>query len=845
MSFSEFYQRSINEPEKFWAEQARRIDWQTPFTQTLDHSNPPFARWFCEGRTNLCHNAIDRWLEKQPEALALIAVSSETEEERTFTFRQLHDEVNAVASMLRSLGVQRGDRVLVYMPMIAEAHITLLACARIGAIHSVVFGGFASHSVAARIDDAKPVLIVSADAGARGGKIIPYKKLLDDAISQAQHQPRHVLLVDRGLAKMARVSGRDVDFASLRHQHIGARVPVAWLESNETSCILYTSGTTGKPKGVQRDVGGYAVALATSMDTIFGGKAGGVFFCASDIGWVVGHSYIVYAPLLAGMATIVYEGLPIWPDCGVWWKIVEKYQVSRMFSAPTAIRVLKKFPTAEIRKHDLSSLEVLYLAGEPLDEPTASWVSNTLDVPVIDNYWQTESGWPIMAIARGLDDRPTRLGSPGVPMYGYNVQLLNEVTGEPCGVNEPKKIMGILQGEALMNDASGLVSLKFAVAVAMGTMIFTVGGATVEFMKVAIGGILAGFVVSWLYGRSLRFLSRWGGDEPATQIVLLFLLPFASYLIAEHIGVSGILAAVAAGMTITRSGVMRRAPLAMRLRANSTWAMLEFVFNGMVFLLLGLQLPGILETSLMAAEIDPNVEIWMLFTDIILIYAALMLVRFGWLWTMKKFSNRFLKKKPMEFGSWTTREILIASFAGVRGAITLAGVLSIPLLLPDGNVFPARYELVFLAAGVILFSLFVGVVMLPILLQHIEVADHSQQLKEERIARAATAEVAIVAIQKMEERLAADTEENIDNQLLTEVSSRVIGNLRRRADGRNDVESSILEENLERRFRLAALRSERAELYHLRATREISNETLQKLLHDLDLLEALLIEENQ
>ncbi|MCN6001249.1 propionate--CoA ligase [Escherichia coli] len=396
MSFSEFYQRSINEPEQFWAEQARRIDWQTPFTQTLDHSNPPFARWFCEGRTNLCHNAIDRWLEKQPEALALIAVSSETEEERTFTFRQLHDEVNAVASMLRSLGVQRGDRVLVYMPMIAEAHITLLACARIGAIHSVVFGGFASHSVAARIDDAKPVLIVSADAGARGGKIIPYKKLLDDAISQAQHQPRHVLLVDRGLAKMARVSGRDVDFASLRHQHIGARVPVAWLESNETSCILYTSGTTGKPKGVQRDVGGYAVALAT------------------------------------------------WPDCGVWWKIVEKYQVSRMFSAPTAIRVLKKFPTAEIRKHDLSSLEVLYLAGEPLDEPTASWVSNTLDVPVIDNYWQTESGWPIMAIARGLDDRPTRLGSPGVPMYGYNVQLLNEVTGEPCGVNE--KGMLVVEG---------------------------------------------------------------------------------------------------------------------------------------------------------------------------------------------------------------------------------------------------------------------------------------------------------------------------------------------------------------------------------------------------------------
>ncbi|ENT2477319.1 Na+/H+ antiporter [Enterobacter hormaechei] len=451
-------------------------------------------------------------------------------------------------------------------------------------------------------------------------------------------------------------------------------------------------------------------------------------------------------------------------------------------------------------------------------------------------------------------------GIPLIPAFALAAVLsptdavaLSGIVGEG---RIPKKIMGILQGEALMNDASGLVALKFAVAVAMGTMVFTVGGATLEFFKVAIGGILAGFVVSWLYGRSLRFLSRWGGDEPATQIVLLFLLPFASYLIAEHIGVSGILAAVAAGMTITRSGVMRRAPLvmrraplvmrraplAMRLRANSTWAMLEFVFNGMVFLLLGLQLPGIMESSLIAAEADPNVEVWMLFTDIVLIYLALMLVRFGWLWTMKKFSVRFLTKKPMEFGSWTTRELLIASFAGVRGAITLAGVLSIPLLLPTGDVFPARYELVFLAAGVILFSLFVGVIMLPILLQHIDAGDSSQQHKEERIARAATAEVAIVAIEKMEERLAADAEENIDNQLLKEVSSRVIGNLRRRADGRNDVESSLQEENLERRFRLAALRSERAELYHLRATRQISNETLQKLLHDLDLLEALLIE---
>ncbi|EKM0365095.1 Na+/H+ antiporter [Cronobacter turicensis] len=437
-------------------------------------------------------------------------------------------------------------------------------------------------------------------------------------------------------------------------------------------------------------------------------------------------------------------------------------------------------------------------------------------------------------------------GIPLIPAFALAAVLsptdavaLSGIVGEG---RIPKKIMGILQGEALMNDASGLVSLKFAVAVAMGTMVFTVGGASLEFLKVAIGGLLAGIAVSWLYGRSLRLLSRWGGDEPATQIVLLFLLPFASYLIAEHIGFSGILAAVAAGMTITRSGVMRTAPLAMRLRANSVWSMLEFVFNGMVFLMLGLQLPGIMETSLAAAELDPNVETWMLFMDIVLIYVALIGVRFLWLWIMKRFSLRFLKKKPLSFGEYSTRELLVASFAGVRGAITLAGVLSIPLLLPDGSPFPARYELVFLAAGVILFSLFVGVILLPILLQQVETPDHGLAHKEERMARSATAEVAITAIQKMEERLAANTEENIDDQLLKEVSARVVGNLRRRADGRNDVENSELEENLERRFRLTALRAERAELYHLRATRQISNETLQKILHDMDLLEALLME---
>jgi Na+/H+ antiporter len=392
-----------------------------------------------------------------------------------------------------------------------------------------------------------------------------------------------------------------------------------------------------------------------------------------------------------------------------------------------------------------------------------------------------------------------------------------------------------------MNDASGLVSLKFAIAVAMGTMVFTVPGATVEFLKVAIGGLLAGVAVTWLYSKSLRIMSRWSGDDPATQIVLLLLLPFASYLIAEHIGVSGILAAVAAGMTISQSGIIRNAPLAMRLRANSVWAMLEFVFNGMVFIMLGLQLPGILESSLDQATHDPSIVTWHLFADVAVIYFALLLLRFAWLWLMKNFSNRLLKKRPLTFGSFSTRELWVASFAGVRGAITLAGVLSIPLFLADGSAFPSRYQLVFLAAGVILFSLIAGVVALPFLLRGV-VVDKSSYREEERMARAVAAEVAIESLHKMEERLAADSEENIDEQTLKEISSRVVGNLRRRTVGKDDIEHALMLENLERRFRLTALRAERGELYHLRATQRISNETLQKLLHDLDLLEALLVE---
>ncbi|CNG18510.1 Na+/H+ antiporter [Yersinia similis] len=406
----------------------------------------------------------------------------------------------------------------------------------------------------------------------------------------------------------------------------------------------------------------------------------------------------------------------------------------------------------------------------------------------------------------------------------------------------PKSIMGVLEGEALMNDASGLVALKFAIAVAMGTMIFTVSGATLEFLKVAIGGLLAGVAITWLYSKSLRIMSRWSGDDPATQIVLLLLLPFASYLVAEHLGVSGILAAVAAGMTISQSGIIRNAPLAMRLRADSVWSMLEFVFNGMVFILLGLQLPGILETSITQAELDPTIQTWNLFADVAIIYGALLLLRFSWLWSMKKISKRVLTKRPLQFINYTTRELWVASFAGVRGAITLAGVLSIPLFLSDGSAFPSRYQLVFIATGVILLSVIIGVIALPPLLRGVVVADKSASREEIRLARAAMAEVAIVSLNKMEERLTASSEENIDSELLKEVSSRVIGTLRRRTGSKDEVENTLLIENLERRFRLTALRAERGELYHLRATQKISNETLQKLLHDLDLLEALLIE---
>ena len=442
-SYADFYRQSIDDRDTFWAEQAKLIDWQTQPEQICDYNNPPFARWFVGGTTNLCHNAIDRHLKDRPDQAALVAISTETNTERTYSFAELHLEVQRMAASLLSLGVKKGDRVLIYMPMIAEASFAMLACARIGALHSVVFGGFASGSLASRIEDAEPVVIVSADAGSRGGKPVPYKPLLDEAIRLSKHKPTAVLLIDRGLAPLNLVEGRDHVWSALREQHLNAVVPCEWVEATEPSYTLYTSGTTGKPKGVQRDTGGYTVALAASMKHIFNASPGHTFFTTSDIGWVVGHSYIIYGPLIGGMTTIMYEGLPVRPDAGVWWSIVEKYKVTHMFSAPTAVRVLKKHDPSWLKKYDISSLKALWLAGEPLDEPTARWISEALEVPIIDNYWQTETGWPIMTLANGVEQQTTRFGSPGKAMYGYNLKLIDEVTGQELTTPNQKGVIAV------------------------------------------------------------------------------------------------------------------------------------------------------------------------------------------------------------------------------------------------------------------------------------------------------------------------------------------------------------------------------------------------------------------
>ncbi|MFZ9260241.1 MAG: propionate--CoA ligase, partial [Limnohabitans sp.] len=442
-SYADFYRRSIEDRDGFWREQAQLVDWHVEPQQICEYDRPPFANWFVGGQTNLCYNAVDRHLKDRADQPALIFVSTETDQEKVYSFRELSEEVQRMAAVLQELGVTKGDRVLIYMPMIAEACFAMLACVRIGAIHSVVFGGFASHSLASRIDDSQPKVVIAAEAGSRSGKSVPYKPLLDEALSLATHKPAGVLIVDRKLVPYQAVAGRDHDYATLRAKHMNTQVPCVWVESTHPSYILYTSGTTGKPKGVQRDTGGYTVALAASMKHIFQGKPGETYFSTSDIGWVVGHSYIIYGPLIAGMATIMYEGLPTRPDAGIWWQLVEKYKVTVMFSAPTAVRVLKKQDPAYLSKYDLSSLRALFLAGEPLDEPTAQWIASSLGRPIIDNYWQTETGWPILTIANGVEKAPSKFGSPGVPMYGYKVKLLDESNGEEYTGHDQKGVVAI------------------------------------------------------------------------------------------------------------------------------------------------------------------------------------------------------------------------------------------------------------------------------------------------------------------------------------------------------------------------------------------------------------------
>ncbi len=436
------YKKAKVDTLEYWREAALRLAWHEPFTEILDWSDAPVARWFHDGTLNACDNAVDRHVREGRGDRVAFHFVGEPGDTQTLTYADMLERVQKAARGLESIGIGKGDRVAIYLPQIPEAVVAMLACARIGAIHSVVFGGFASSSLATRIEDAQPVVIVSADAGSRGGKVVPYKPLLDDAIELSAHKPAAVLMVNRGLAPANLRAGRDHDWATLRASHMDTLVPCVWIESTQPSYTLYTSGTTGKPKGVQRDTGGYCVALAASMKHIFTGGVGETMFVTSDIGWVVGHSYIIYAPLIAGMATLMYEGTPLRPDPGIWWRLVEKHRVNVMFSAPTAVRVLKKQDPSWLKQADLSSLKHLFLAGEPLDETTHRWIADALGIPVIDNYWQTETGWPMLSSVPGIEQTPVKYGSPSFPVYGYDLRLFRE-DGTECGPDE-KGVVGIV-----------------------------------------------------------------------------------------------------------------------------------------------------------------------------------------------------------------------------------------------------------------------------------------------------------------------------------------------------------------------------------------------------------------
>jgi propionyl-CoA synthetase len=425
-AYDEVYQASVADPEAFWLRAAEAIDWYVAPTRALDAAAPPFYRWFPDGELNVCHNAIDRHIEAgHGDRAALVYDSPVTGTQRTLTYAQLRDEVAAFAGVLASLGVERGDRVVIYLPMVPEAAVAMLACARIGAVHSVVFGGFAANELAVRIDDAAPKVIVSASCGIEGARVIEYKPLLDKALELASHEPGRCVILQRPQARAA-MGDRDVDWADA----VAAASPAGCVPVRATDplYVLYTSGTTGKPKGVVRDSGGYAVALAWTMPNVYDVGPGETIFTASDVGWVVGHSYIVYAPLLAGATTVLYEGKPVGtPDAGQFWRVVQEHGVKSLFTAPTAFRAIKKEdPDAEYAgRYDLSSLKYLFLAGERLDPETYHWASEHLGIPVIDHWWQTETGWPIVANPAGIELLPIKPGSPTVPLPGWDVRVLD------------------------------------------------------------------------------------------------------------------------------------------------------------------------------------------------------------------------------------------------------------------------------------------------------------------------------------------------------------------------------------------------------------------------------------
>ncbi|MHA6792372.1 propionyl-CoA synthetase [Pseudonocardia bannensis] len=429
--YQDIFRASVDDPEAFWLDAAEAIDWDVKPTRALDSSNPPFYRWFPDGELNVAHNALDRHVDAgRGDQAALIYDSPVTGTKRTYTYAQLRDEVARFAGVLSGLGVGKGDRVVIYMPMVPEAAIAMLATARIGAVHSVVFGGFAPKELAVRIDDAAPSVIVSASCGIEGKRVIEYKPLLDRAIQLAAHKPSKSVILQRPQAEAA-MGENDIDWAEAMADATPA--DCVSVKATDPLYILYTSGTTGKPKGVVRDSGGYAVALRWTMPNVYDVDTGEAMFTASDVGWVVGHSYIVYAPLLTGATTVLYEGKPVGtPDAGQFWRVIAEHGIKSMFTAPTAFRAIKKEdPKGEhLARYDLSGLRYLFLAGERLDPETYRWASELLGIPVVDHWWQTETGWPIVANPMGIEAQEIKPGSPTLPLPGWDVQVL-DTSGKP------------------------------------------------------------------------------------------------------------------------------------------------------------------------------------------------------------------------------------------------------------------------------------------------------------------------------------------------------------------------------------------------------------------------------